>query len=386
MSEEPTDRNESRPAARTASPWSFSVGSMLGVPIRVHASFLLLFVWIGTISSRDGEGFLNGVVFLVLLFGCVVLHELGHATMARRYGVVTHEIVLYPIGGVARLARIPAGKAEVLIALAGPAVNLVLAILILAGLKVVGMRSPLSPEELVARSPLGSQLFWTNVWLLGFNLIPAFPMDGGRVLRGALSIRFGQHRATAIAARVGQGMAILLALAAFVLFEPVNPVLVLIAVFVFFGAGQEAAYERGRAAIQGLLARSAMETKFETLAPQDTLERAAQLLLATHQHDFPVVDAWRRVAGVLHRSALLEALARGGRDAAVLDVMEREFTAIPPELPLEQVLGLVQGRRSLPILVVGAGGLEGMITLENFGELIEIARRLGPDRPIQRAG
>jgi Zn-dependent protease/predicted transcriptional regulator len=349
---------------------------MLGIPIRIHATFLLLLLWIGTISSREGDGFLTGVIFMLLLFGCVVLHELGHATMARRYGVVTREIVLYPIGGVARLDRIPAGKAELWIALSGPAVNFVLAGLIFAGLQFVDLRSPASTEDLLARAPIGWQLFAANVSLLVFNLIPAFPMDGGRVLRAALSIRMGQERATRIAARIGQGMAVLLAIAAF-LWEPFNPVLILIAAFVFLGAGQEAAYERGRAAIQGLQARSAMETKFESLAPQDTLERAAQLLLATHQHDFPVVDAWGRVAGVLHRAALLEALAGSGRETAVLEVMEREVLVIPPETPLETVLGLLQGRPALPILVVGAAGLEGMITLENFGELIEIARRLG---------
>ncbi len=371
-----SDEQGSPSGARAASPWAFSVGSMLGIPIRIHATFLLLLLWIGTLSAREGDGFFAGVVFLLLLFGCVVLHELGHATMARRYGVVTREIVLYPIGGVARLDRIPAGKAELWIALAGPAVNFVLALLIFAGLQIVDLRSPGSAEELVARAPIGWQLLWANVSLLVFNLIPAFPMDGGRVLRAALSIRLGQERATRIAARIGQGMAVVLALSAF-LFEPFNPMLVLIAAFVFFGAGQEAAYERGRAAIRGLQARSAMETKFETLAPQDTLERAAQLLLATHQHDFPVVDAWGRVAGVLNRSALLEALAAGGRETAVLEAMEREVLVIAPETPLEQVLGLLQGRPALPILVVGVGGLEGMITLDNFGELIEIARRMG---------
>jgi CBS domain-containing protein len=229
------------------------------------------------------------------------------------------------------------------------------------------------------------QLIAVNLSLLLFNLLPAFPMDGGRVLRAALSIRLGQERATRIAARVGQVIAALLAVAALVS-TPANPVLLLIAIFVFVGAGQEVAYERGRAAVQGLDARAAMVTHFETLAPNDTLGRAADLLLATHQHDFPVIDAWGRVAGVLRRSTLLEALAAGGRDAAVLEVMDREPLALAPQTPLVDVLNLLQGRPKLPILVIGAQGLEGMITLENFGELIEVARRLGPALAGRRHG
>jgi Zn-dependent protease/predicted transcriptional regulator len=360
-------------------PWAFSVGRLGGIPIRIHATFLFLLVWIGTRSAERGDGFFAGVVFLLLLFACVVLHELGHATMARRYGVVTSEIVLYPIGGIARLDKIPAGKAELWIALAGPAVNVVLAGLMYGVLQLLPGESAASPSQLLDDEPsVPRQLFWSNVALVVFNMIPAFPMDGGRVLRAALSLGLGQERATRIAARVGQAMAIGLAVVATVVFEPVNPVLLLIAFFVFLGAGQEAAYETRRAAIHGFSAREAMVTRFETLAPQDTLDRAAQLLVASHQHDFPVVDAWGRVAGVLHRSALLEALAKGGRETAVLEAMEREFVSVSPETPLEEVLGLFRGRPSHPILVLGAsGGLEGMITLDNFGELIEISRRTG---------
>jgi stage IV sporulation protein FB len=372
----PDGRSEraARPAARGGSPWSFRVGTLLGVPIRVHVTFLLLLFWFGAVSADSGQGYLSGVVFLLLLFGCVVLHELGHATMARRYGVKTSEIVLYPIGGVARLERIPSGKAELLIAVAGPLVNLVLAAMIWTGLQLGPTRGPASPEELVA-GPLAWQLLTANVTLFVFNLIPAFPMDGGRILRAALAMALGQERATVIAARVGQGLAVLFAIVA--LFPPpINPVLLFIALFVFLGAGSEEAYQRGRAAVRGLTAREAMVTRFETLAPQDSLGKAAELLLATHQQDFPVVDLWGRVSGVLSRSALLAGLAGEGRDTAVLDAMEREVVTVAPETSLDDVLAALQGRPATPILVVGEKGLEGMITLENFGELIEVSRRL----------
>lgn len=366
----------------TGGTWSMRVGSLLGIPIRIHFTFVLLLLWFGTVSAGQGEGFLGGVVFMLLLFGCVVLHELGHAVMAKRFGVETREIVLYPIGGVARLERIPSGKAELLIALAGPAVNAVLAGLLMGWLLVRQVRAPGSPMELLTDAPVVWQLLTANLTLFFFNLIPAFPMDGGRVLRATLSLFLGEDRATSIAATVGQGMAILFAVLA--LFPPpVKPVLLLIAIFVFLGAAQEAAFQRNRTAVRGLTARAAMVTRFETLAPNDSLARAAELLLATHQHDFPVIDAWGRVAGVLQRSALLAGLAGEGRESAVLEYMDREPIAVPPTAPLEEVLRLLQSRPMGPVLVVGEGGLEGMITLENFGELIEISQSL---RRPERAG
>jgi len=360
---------------RTAagSRWSVRIGTLLGVPVRIHATFLLLLVWFGVVSAQQGQGFLSGIVFLLLLFGCVVLHELGHATMARRYGVHTSEIVLYPIGGIAKLDRIPGGKAELLIALAGPAVNLVLAVLLGVGMVLLGLNVPHEPGELLSGVPFLWQLLSANIMLFLFNLIPAFPMDGGRVLRASLSIRMGQARATAIAAKVGQGFAILFGL--FALLKS-QPFLLLIAFFVFLSAGQEAAYQRGRAAVRGLTARSAMITRFEKLAPQDSLGRAAELLLATHQQDFPVVDLWGRVAGVLSRSRMLAGLAAGGREVAVLEAMDREVSEVRPDTPLEEVLNRLQSSPLQPILVVGEAGLEGMITLENFGELLEVSRSL----------
>ncbi len=343
----------------------------MGIPIRIHVTFVLLLFWMGAVSAGQGEGFFNGIVFLLLLFGCVVLHELGHAAAARGYGVETHEIVLYPIGGVARLERIPSGKAELVIALAGPAVNLLLAGALFFVLLLTQSELPRSPEEVVSRAPVLLQLLIANLALFLFNLIPAFPMDGGRVLRASLALALGQDRATQIAARVGQLMAV--GFAIFAIFPgPPRPILLLIALFVFMGAGQESLYQRSEAAVRGLAARAAMVSQFETLAPQDTLERAAQLLLATHQQDFPVVDVWGRVVGILPRSVLLAGLAAGGRDRAVLELMDREPLIVDPDLPLEEILRLLPRRPGIPILVVGKHGLEGMITLENLSELVEI--------------
>ena len=352
------------------------IGTALGIPIRVHFTFLLLVLWFGTISAGSRDGFLGGAMFIVLLFGCVVLHELGHAAVAKRYGVQTREIVLYPIGGVARLDRMPAGKAELLIALAGPLVNLVLAGMLFAVMLVRGSAIPASPEQLLGGdAAVLWQLLTANLTLFFFNLVPAFPMDGGRILRAMLSLYLGQEKATRIASRVGQGMAVIFAILA-IYPPPMRPILLFIAFFVYFGAGQEAAFERGRSAVAGLTARDAMVTRFDTLAPQDSLGRAADLLVATHQQDFPVVDAWGRIAGILARGSLLAALASAGRDAAVLEVMDREPRVVPPELPLEVVLRYLQTRPPVPVLVASEQGLVGMVTLENLGERIQVSRSL----------
>lgn len=366
---------------------AFRIGTVFGIPIRIHFTFLLLLVWWGAGSANAGRGFLDGVVFILLVFACVVLHELGHAAVGRRFGVQTREIVLYPIGGVARLDRIPAGMAEFWIALAGPAVNFILGSALLLYLLLTGEAPTFDAQGMeFAGAPLVGRFVLINFMLFAFNLfIPAFPMDGGRALRAGLSVFLGQTRATRIAARIGQGVAVLMAILAIV--PPFNPVGLLIAFFVFVGAGQEAAYERSRSALEGLTARNAMITRYETIAPQESLGRAAELLLSGHQQDFPVVDAWGRVAGLLPRGALLGALAApGGRERAVLEVMEREPQTVSVDMPLEAVLRHLQSRPLQPILVIGkdagqeggATGLVGMITLDNLGELIQIAQSSRP--------
>jgi stage IV sporulation protein FB len=368
------DANATRrsPEARAApdSTWTLQIGTVLGIPIRIHVTFVLLLFWFGFAATSRGESPVRAVVFLLLLFACVALHELGHAAMAQRFGVRTGEIVLYPIGGIARLESIPQGTAELLIALAGPAVNVVLAALI-AGL-LVALGLPLVPASVaVLEGSLLHQLLAANMTLFLFNLIPAFPMDGGRVLRALLATRMTQERATTVAAAVGQAIAF--AGGAIGVFTG-NWVLLFIALFVFLGAGQEAAFFQQRAAVLGHTARDAMITKFETLAPQDTLERAGQLLLSTHQQDFPVIDAWNRVAGILSRTALIKGLASMGPSGAVLAAMNREWRAVEPSTALEDVLRQFQSDATMPLLVLEDGVLAGMVTLENLAEFIQISQ------------
>lgn len=355
--------------------WSVQIARVLGIPIRIHFTFVLILLYIGYLAASQGSNVPRAIVSVLLVFACVVLHELGHAAMARRFGVRTREIVLYPIGGIARLENIPGGKAELLIAVAGPAVNFVLAGLALVALVflvLAGIGLPENPLIMNTLPDLVGTLLVANLLLFVFNLLPAFPMDGGRILRAALALRMREDKATNIAATVGQGMAVLFG--AVGLFTA-RPELLLIALFVFLGASQEAVFTQRRVQVHGHTARDAMITRFETLAPQDSLERASAALLDTHQQDFPVVDAWDRVSGMLSRAVLLQGLAEHGKSAAVLDVMDRSVTIVRPDTPLETILIHLQSNPNKPVLVKDDSGLAGMITLDNLVEFIEVARR-----------
>jgi Zn-dependent protease/CBS domain-containing protein len=351
--------------------WSFQLATVAGIPIRIHFTFVLILVWFGWISTQQGGDLFLSLVALLLLFACVVLHELGHALTAQRFGVQTQEIVLYPIGGIARLKSMPSGKAELVIAIAGPLVNVVIVALLLPLVAWIGPATVNRLPLIVNPPQIVGFLILSNGALFLFNLIPAFPMDGGRVLRAALTLQMPEDRATNIAAGIGQAIAVLFAVVG--LFW--NPFLLLIALFVFMGAGQEAAFVQRRFMVRGRFAREAMITRFETLAPQDDLRHATQLLLDSHQHDFPVVDAWGRIAGVLSRSAMLASLAERGPAAAVLEIMDREVSTVEQGAAMDEVLRRLQTDPGKPVLVVQDGRLVGMITLENLAEFIEIARR-----------
>ena len=353
--------------------WSVKIAAVFGIPIRIHFTFILILIYFGFWSASQGANVFLSILFLLLLFACVVFHELGHALMARMFGVRTLDIVLYPIGGIARLRNIPSGIAELLIASAGPAVNLAIAILLVPLLALLGLDSPLQPFLIRTPSDLVSNLFSANVFLFLFNLIPAFPMDGGRILRSALTFWMPEDRATYVAASIGQGFAVLFGLVGLLWW---NPILLLIALFVFLGAGHEAAFVRRRAMVRGRTAREAMITRFETLAPQDSMGHAAQRLLDTHQQDFPVLDAWGRAVGVLSRANLLQGLAQRDTSTAVLDIMNRELSTVPPDARMELVLQQLQAHPDKPVLVVDDSGLIGMITLDNLVEFIEIVRRV----------
>jgi Zn-dependent protease len=352
------------------------VATVFGIPIRIHLTFALILLWVAWWSRQSEIATAQLLLFVLSVFACLLLHEIGHALMAKVFGVRTREIVLYPIGGVARLERMPNGVAELLIAIAGPVVNLVLAGLLLLGYMVLEARFPGVGADRAINATLLRDLCIANLLLFAFNLLPAFPMDGGRILRATLSLFLPIERATDIAAAIGQSIAILLAVAG-LLFYRQAPLLILIALFVFLGAGQEAAFQRQRATVRGRTTREAMVTKLAPVAPQHSLRSAADLMNATGQRVLAVVDAWQRVVGVLPRATLMRGLAEGGDDAAVLDVMVREFPTISPDAGLERALERLRRRPGLPLVVLEDGRLAGLITLASLAQFIEIERSSG---------
>jgi Zn-dependent protease/predicted transcriptional regulator len=353
--------------------WSFRLGTVAGIPLYVHATFPLLLAWVVFVHARQGASLaatLGGLLFVLALFACVVLHEFGHALTARRYGIVTRDITLLPIGGVARLTRMPREPGrELRVALAGPAVNVGIALLLWVLLALTGGGVP--PLQLgVADGPFLQRLLVVNVTLAIFNLVPAFPMDGGRVLRALLATRLPYVRATRIAATAGQGMALLFGFLGLL----ANPLLLFIALFVWIGASQEAAAVEMSSSLAGVPVRSAMLTEFRVLHPQDTLQQAVALTLAGSQQDFPVVDQ-DRVVGLLLRAELLAALSRLGTEATVGSVMRTDFETATSEEALDAALPRLRtGPGPMPVLE--GERLVGLVTSENVGEFLAIQASL----------
>jgi Zn-dependent protease/CBS domain-containing protein len=363
--------------------WSIKLFSVAGTAVRIHLTFFLLLAFYAWIGWRQGgaPAAIDLVTFIVLLFVCVVLHEFGHVFAARAYGIRTSDVTLLPIGGLASLERMPEKPGqEIVVALAGPAVNLVIA----AALALVpgvssdlgGMASP----DAVGVSLVG-RLAVANLALCVFNLVPAFPMDGGRVLRALLALPLGYTRATRVAATIGQGLAFAFALLGLVYG---NAVLVLIAVFIFLAASGEAGYVQVREYTRGYLARHAMITAYKSLTPSAIADDAASLLLRTTQQEFPVVDGAGMLRGALTRDALIAALEQRGGTTPVLEIMARDIPTVPENACLDHVFERLQRSGTRLVGVVDpAGRLVGYITAENLSELIMIqsSRASGPSAP-----
>jgi Zn-dependent protease/CBS domain-containing protein len=343
---------------------------ILGVPVRLHFTFVLLVVFLIAIGARGGQSATMNVVYILALFGSVLLHELGHVAVSRRYGIKTREIVLYPIGGVAQLEKSPKPREELWIALAGPAVNLLIALAMAAFLLPIGVtdafRSVTDPTDanLLARIAVG------NLILAAFNMIPAFPMDGGRVLRALMARRVPEEVATRRAASAGRFFAILIGL--FGLLSG-QFMLMFIALFVYIGATQETVVATGRALTSGVPVRAAMVTDYRTLQHGNTIREAANLLLATSQHDFPVVIG-EQVIGLLGRTALLRGMAVDGPDAYVAGIMTREFPRVSPDEDLTDILP-VMAETSCALVMQGER-LLGLLTRENVSEFLML-RKVG---------
>ncbi|MFD1196215.1 site-2 protease family protein [Seohaeicola saemankumensis] len=357
--------------------WSFPIARLFGSELRVHATFFLILIWIGIVGYGAGgmPAAIENVIFILALFACVVAHEFGHALTARRYGIRTPDITLLPIGGLARLERMPENpRQEITVALAGPAVNIVIwAVLMLA----LGGRMPQVDDMLLSGGTLEgflARLAGLNLFLALFNLLPAFPMDGGRVLRAALSARMDRVRATQIAAGAGRvlafGMGFLGLLSG-------NPMLMLIGVFIFIAAGAEAQDVSLRALSRRLRVRDAMITSYEALRPEDTLQAAGQALIRTTQHEFPVLDQDDRPVGLLTRNTIFAALGDPAAQLTSLSAVQLDpLPCLAPHLPLTDVLDLMHADQAGAVAICTAEGRAlGYVTRENLGELMILHSR-----------
>lgn len=356
--------------------WSVKLGYVAGIALYVHVTFSLLLLWVAWSYwqlSHNVAATVEGVLFVLSIFGCVVLHELGHALTARRYGIKTHDITLLPIGGVARLERMPDKPSqEFWVAVAGPAVNVVIAAFGLLLLAAFGRLDAFHFMHFTGDSFL-NKFINVNIFILLFNLLPAFPMDGGRVLRALLAARMPHAKATRIAATIGQSMAILFG---FVGIMIPHPILILIAIFVWMGASQESNAADIRSGLEGIHVRDAMITEFQTLSMQDDLGHAIDAILAGSQHDFPVMDNGR-FAGLLTRNDLMVALARQGKGTPVADVIKKDVLRLDASDLMTEVLPKIQASSYQSMPVFDRNQLAGLLTSENIGEFLMIRSALG---------
>jgi Zn-dependent protease/CBS domain-containing protein len=348
---------------------ALTIGTIGGTKVRLHWTFLMFLAWIGIgfLLSGGRAAALAGVLFMIALFACVLAHEFGHIMVARRFGVGTPDVTLLPIGGVARLASMPEQpRRELAIALAGPAVNLVIAFLLIFGLNI----EPIAHEHAMRLTPSNvlPNLATANLFLALFNLVPAFPMDGGRALRALLATFVERAKATRIAATIGQTLAI-----GFGLFGLLsgNPLLIFIAMFVYFGASAEAQDTRLHSLAARLRVADAMITEVLPLSPSSRLNDAVDLLLRSSQREFPVVDGEGRLLGILTRDELIKGIHAHGAALPVTDAMEANISTVQPDMPLSDAIDLMRANPQVPIGVLDREAhFVGLLTPENLGELL----------------
>ncbi len=349
--------------------WSLPVGKLFGIPIRVHLTFLLLlaFIWYVESSVQGAYAGFYSLIFWVLIFFCVFLHELGHSLVAQSYGLKIASIILLPIGGVSQITEIPRDPIkEVAITVAGPAVNFLIAgVLLLFG---KGLFPSLRFSEISLQS--GSiivDLFWANVMLGLFNIVPAYPMDGGRILRGLIAMKRGYLEATKLAADVGKVFAIGFIIIGFFY----NWWLILIGIFVFSSASSEAEATVLSSTLEKIEVRDLMITDFKTISPDEPLTAVVDKSLHTFQHDFPVVEDGKFV-GILTRTSVIESLRHRLHETLVKDIAKKDFPSIVPEAKAAEALTAMRSSHVTVAPVERDGTLYGIITIEKLLEASDV--------------
>lgn len=355
----------------------FSIGRYAGIDVFIHWTFGILLAWIVYGNLKAGLNWYQvgwSVLFILSIFACVTLHEFGHALAARRFGIPTKDITLYPIGGVARLEKMPEKPAqELVVAIAGPAVNI--AIMVLLYIFTGGAALDIEEESsrmVIDQSNFLPMLGLINVWLAFFNLIPAFPMDGGRVLRAFLSMNMDRVRATEIAATVGQILSILFIFIGFY----VNPFLIFIGIFIMLGARSEAEAVRSMADISGLRAVDALMTNIQTIEHEQPLSVAVQALLDGQARSF-LVTRYGEPYGYISREQIIKGIREAGEEVPVKEIAHTDLQYVHPLAPLETLYQIFMETKVPIILVRDDFRLLGAVDLENIAELVMVrnARR-----------
>ncbi len=356
--------------------WSIPVGRLFGIEIRIHLTFLFLLVFVWSTASQDANTAMRGLALVGIVFGSVVLHELGHALVARGSGIPAKGIILLPIGGVTVLDEVHslpdpvnAWKRDIRVAVAGPLVNLCIAAVSALVIVSVLPGFPLMAKPLVHLSALLRSLVWVNVYLGLFNLLPAYPMDGGRALRAVFSRRVDMVRATQRAVRIGQVFSTLFMMVGILISTRPDTRwdgywLMMIGCFLFFGAQLEERSAMFQSVLQSVRLEEVMLTDFATLSPADTLEDALEKAVHTLQDDFPVVRGSDMV-GVISRQKILDALRSEG-NGYVQAVMNRIFEVAAKQESLASAFRKLSARNLSIIPVVDEQHLIGIVTLQNL--------------------
>jgi Zn-dependent protease len=348
--------------------WSLTIGRIAGTDIRLHFTFLLFLVWIGVADylQRGIAAAIDTVTFILLVFLCVTLHEFGHIAMARRFGIRTPQVILSPIGGIASLERMPEKpRQELLVAIAGPLVNVVIALLLMAGFGIGLARINTFDFD---TATLAERLLTVNVVLVLFNMVPAFPMDGGRVLRALLAMNMGAPKATALAARIGQGFAFFfVALGLFY-----NPILIFVGVFIYFAAASEEQTAAFTGFASRLKVKDAMEPSPVLLTAGEPLSKAVDALLSSPQKEFPVLDGDGRIVGLLDRDAMIIGLRDQGAEAAVGNAMRPSDPLFLDQPLMEAFTHMRKGGAKAEVVLDAAGRVAGILTQENIAEMMMV--------------
>ncbi|MCS6967626.1 MAG: site-2 protease family protein [Cytophagales bacterium] len=351
--------------------YSLSLGKIMGIHVQIHWTFLILIGWIiykNLSAGRTTEETIFAVLFILIIFVCVILHEFGHALAARHYGIETRGITVLPIGGVAELTEIPEKpREELIVALAGPAVNVIISFIIYPFLNITKETIAAMQWPSVDANTFLLNLMAVNLWLVLFNMIPAFPMDGGRVLRALLSFRMDRVVATRIAAGIGQFLAIGFVILGFL----GNPFMIFIGLFVFLGAQNESEVVKTKSALQGYRVADVLMRDFSVLQTHQPIQAAVGLLLNGQSRNFLVMEGEQPV-GTLSRDEIVKALSQYGIDVPVGQVMNTNVTFLHAEMPLGEAWQKMQQYEIEFAPVMHGYHLVGVIDVENIAEFMMV--------------